>query len=116
MKTLLPRLFRRSTEAVMLSAIGVQHVLAANIGDVPDTGGPGDLAGALQSVINFIMLLLGSIAVLVIVIAGVRMIVGGGDEGERSKARDAIIYAVVGLIIVLIASAIVNFVANNMGS
>lgn len=113
MQTLLPRLLRRSTEAIMLSAIGAQQALA-NIGDVPDTGGPGDLSGAIQSVINFIMLLLGGIAVLVIVIAGVRMIVGGGDEGERSKARDAIIYAVVGLIIVLIASAIVNFVANNL--
>jgi len=113
--TLLTRFTRRTSDALLLTAISAQHALAANLGDIPDSGGStDDLPGAIEAVIQFILFLLGSIAVLVIVIAGVRLVVTGGDEGEREKARNAVLYAVVGLVVVLLASAIVNFVAQNL--
>jgi len=113
--TMLTRITRRTSDALLLSVIGAQHALAADLGEIPDSGGTTtDLPGAIESIIQFILFLLGSIAVLVIVIAGVRLVIGGGDEGERTKARDAVLYAVVGLVVVLLASAIVNFVADKL--
>lgn len=81
------------------------------IGEVPAIGGgPGDLRQAIIDVLNAVLMFLGIIAVVVIVIAGIRLIIGGADEGQREKARNAILYAVIGLIVVFLASAIVNFV------
>lgn len=98
--------------AIMLMFIDAQHALAGTIGTIPETGGNGNVEGAATTIIDAILNLLGLIAVVVIVIAGLRLIVGGADEAQREKARNTILYAVIGLIIVLFAKAIVQFVAD----
>jgi hypothetical protein len=50
--------------------------------------------------------------VVVIVIAGIRLVVSSGDEGAVDKAKKTILFAVIGLIIILLANAIVSIVAN----
>jgi ABC-type transport system involved in cytochrome bd biosynthesis fused ATPase/permease subunit len=67
-------------------------------------------------VIFGILTFLGIIAVLIIVIAGIRLIIGGADEGQREKARDSILYAVIGLIVILLAGAIVQWVEDTFVS
>ena len=106
------RLTRRTSEAFFLSLAGAHHALA-DFGEIPDTGGGDNIHGALTNVINTVLTFLGIIAVLVIVIAGIRLIVGGADEQQREKARNAVLYAVIGLILVLLAGAIVKFVNDN---
>ncbi len=63
------------------------------------------IANALQFVLNFLAL----IAVIYIVIAGIRLIVSQGEEEQREKAKQTILYVVIGLIVVLLAKVIVNF-------
>jgi type IV secretory pathway VirB2 component (pilin) len=83
------------------------------IGEVPTVGGGStDIRAALVSVISYILGFLGLLAVIVIVVAGIRLVTVGSDEAQRTKARDAILYAVIGLVIILLASAIVNFAIN----
>ena len=113
MKPSLTRCAAWLSNGVLLSIISVQNALAVDLGDIPDTGGGSDIHGALTKVIEQILTFLGIIAVLVIVIAGIRLIVGGADEGQREKARNAILYAVIGLIVILLAGAIVRWVADN---
>jgi len=115
MITTATRLARRTSEAFVLSLAGAQHALA-DFGAIPDTGGGTDVHDALTSVIQTVLTFLGIIAVLVIVVAGIRLIIGGADEQQREKARNAVLYAVIGLILVLLAGAIVNFVADNFVS
>lgn len=57
----------------------------------------------------------GAIAVLIIVIAGFRYIVSQGDPSQVSTAKNAILYAIVGLIVIMFAFAIVNFVIGGLG-
>jgi hypothetical protein len=84
-------------------------------GEIPETGGNGvDLSTAITNIIQGILMLLGVIAVIVIVIAGLRLVVGGADEGQRTAARDQILWAIVGLIVIVLASAIVKFVETNI--
>lgn len=52
----------------------------------------------------------GAIALLVIVIAGIKYITSQGNPQEVAKAKNAIIYAGVGLVVLLLADAIVAFV------
>ena len=55
------------------------------------------------------------ISVLVIVIAGIQFILSSGEPGKVAKARNAILYAVVGLVVSLSATAIASFVARGIG-
>lgn len=69
----------------------------------------------LATVINFISLVVGVIAVIMIIIGGVKYITSGGDSGNVTGAKNTILYAVIGLVIVALAQLIVNFVLNTAG-
>lgn len=70
-----------------------------------------DSVGAiLKNVINVMLYLAGAIAVLVIVVGGIRYITSDGDPGSANKAKNTIIYALVGLVVAVMSYSIVNFV------
>jgi len=70
----------------------------------------GAVNNIITTVINIFSLLVGVIAVIMIIYGGIRFILSGGDSGNVSSARNTIIYAIVGLIIVALAQIIVHFV------
>lgn len=72
--------------------------------------GENKLSSTLKNVINLLTIIVGIIAVILIIINGLRFITSGGDSNSISAARNGIIYALVGLIIVALAQAIVRFV------
>jgi len=73
------------------------------------TGQSGDLRANIQKVVNILLFVLGLIAVIVIVIAGIRYTTSGGDAAAVKGAKDTILYAIVGLVVAILAFAIVNF-------
>lgn len=54
------------------------------------------------------------ISVLIIVIAGIQFVISSGEPGKVAKARNVILYAVVGLVIALSATAIASFFARSL--
>lgn len=64
----------------------------------------------LQDVLAIVFGIVGALAFLMIVISGLRYIISAGDPQQISKAKNGIIYALIGLCIALIAEAIVAFV------
>ena len=64
----------------------------------------------LITIINVFSLVVGIIAVIMIIIGGIRFVLSGGDSANVSAARNTILYAIVGLIIVALAQVIVHFV------
>lgn len=64
----------------------------------------------LQNGLNIAYFLAGSIAVIIIIIGGIMYVTAAGNSGNITKAKNMLLYAVVGLIIVLIAYAITNYV------
>ena len=71
-----------------------------------------ELLSSIRVVTNTLLFIVGIAAVIVIVIGGLRYIVSGGDPKGTAGAKDSILYAVVGLVVALLAFAIVNFVLN----
>lgn len=67
---------------------------------------------ALQNIVNVVFAVTAAIAVLIIVIAGVKFIWSRGDPQATVKARNAIVYAGIGLIVVSVAFSITTFVLN----
>lgn len=69
-----------------------------------------DAADMIKTVINILLYILGTIAVLVIIIGGIRYTTSNGEASSIKSAKDTILYAVIGLIVAMMAFAIVNFV------
>lgn len=57
---------------------------------------------------------LGLIAIIIIIVSGLRMVLSNGNADEFKRSRNAIIYAFVGLIIAILAESIVGFVLHNI--
>lgn len=75
---------------------------------------PNALKNTVVEILNNIILVLGIVAVVFIIIGGINYMTSMGDAGKAKKARDTILYAVIGLIICVLAYAIVNFVIINI--
>jgi TRAP-type C4-dicarboxylate transport system permease small subunit len=88
--------------------------LAANITPVVDKDSNVALDVSVSNILNAIIGVLGLVAVVVIIIGGVSYMTSAGDAGKVKKAKDTILYGVIGLIIVALAFAIVNFVIGNI--
>ena len=89
--------------------------------DNPLTGAPpaaaaqGTLGQNITTIINFFLGLLGLIAVAFLIYAGVLMVTAGGNEEQVNKAKKIIMYAVAGIIIILLSYTIVTFVTTALG-
>ena len=77
----------------------------------PNFGTSSNLRTVIMRILEGVFLLLGIITVIVIIIAGIYLMVGGGNDESRSKAVKMIMYALIGLILILLAGAIVRFAA-----
>ncbi len=64
----------------------------------------------VKNVINIISLIVGIAAVVMIIIGGLRYVTSNGDSGQVGNAKNTILYAVVGLVVVALAQVIVRFV------
>lgn len=69
-----------------------------------------DADALLQNGLNLTYFIAGSAAVIVIVVGGIMYAISSGDAGKVAKAKNLLTYAIVGLVIVLSAFAITNFV------
>ena len=72
-----------------------------------DSRSAGDLA---KDFVNIMLFAVGILAVIMLIWGGIRYVLSGGDSGAVSSAKKTILYAVVGLIVAILAYAIVNFV------
>ena len=64
------------------------------------------------NILKVVIAILGTVAVIFIIIGGVGYMTSSGDAGKVKKARDTILYAVIGLAICALSFAIVNFAAD----
>src|SRR5665811_850627 len=80
------------------------------------TSGTTDLSGIASKIVNIFSIIVGIVAVLMIIYGGFKYITSGGDSGNVSGAKNTLIYAIIGLIIVALAQIIVHFVINTATS
>lgn len=104
----------------LMTLLGPDTALAANTNEVKsgvnsvggNEAGNGSAAftNLLQSIINILLFLIGAIAVIMIIIGGLRYVISGGDQGAITGAKNTILYAVIGLVVAIMAYAIINWV------
>lgn len=74
-----------------------------------------DIGPLIKTIVNVLLFILGAVAVIMIVIGGLKYTLSNGDSSAVTSAKNTILYAVIGLIVALMAFAIVNFVIKNIG-
>ena len=78
-------------------------------------GGKGEpLEDSINTIISGIIAALGIVCVIVMIIGGVNYMTSSGDTAKVKKAKDTILYGLIGLIVCVLAYAIVNFVISNI--
>ncbi len=77
-------------------------------------GSESDAEKRVKGILSLVFTILGVISVIVIIVGGFFYITSQGDPGKISKAKSAILYAVIGLVVSLLAFAIVNFVVGHV--
>ena len=73
-----------------------------------------NLEGNVISILNAVIGVLSFVCVVVIIIGGVNYMTSSGDAGKVKKAKDTILYGIIGLVVCVLAFAIVNFVISNI--
>ena len=109
---------------ISIFCIGVisTHVYAADSGISECSGNdaaicktnPSLISGILGTVISILLFIAGTIAVIMIIVGGLRYITSDGDAGKASQAKNTIIYAIVGLVVSIMSYGIVAFVVGRL--
>jgi hypothetical protein len=71
---------------------------------------PAGHGSVFQNAMNIVVGVIAAISVLMIIIGGIRYTLSGGDPAGTRSAKDTILYAIVGLIVSMLAFVIVNFI------
>jgi len=74
--------------------------------------GEASLQDQIKQVVNVLLFVLGAISVIMIIIGGIRYATSNGDSSQITSAKNTILYAIIGLVVAILAYAIVNFVIN----
>ena len=100
-----------------ISALYASPAFALSLQDGADNskpdGTPSNLSGStgvFHTVANVLIFLTGAIAVIVLIFGGLRYVTSTGDAARVKQAKDTILDGVIGVVIALLAYAIVNFV------
>lgn len=70
--------------------------------------------GILNKATNLLIVVIGIAGVIVIIIGGIRYVLSSGDPKNINAAKDLIIYAIVGMVIAVVAKGIIAFVINKL--
>lgn len=72
--------------------------------------------GIFKTVVNVMLFIIGAVAVIMLIIGGIRYTISGGDSNAVTGAKNTILYAIVGIIVAILAYAIVNFVIGSFST
>ena len=77
------------------------------------TNGDG-LFAVIKNIIQVLLIAGGVIAVIVIIVGGLRYMTSNGEQAQVKSAKDTILYAVIGLVVTMVAYAIVTWVVGKL--
>lgn len=123
MKNLLKKTFAPISGTALMTLMVANNALAQSGaffdnpqgGAAPSVAAQGTLGQNITLIINYFLGLLGLVAVGFLIYAGILMVTAGGNDEQVTKARKVIMYAVVGIVIILLSYTIVTFVTSALG-
>jgi len=81
-----------------------------------DTGGANDLDTLIGTIVGWVSLIVGFLAFIYLVYAGILYITAAGDSEKAKKGQQGVIYAIIGIVVAVAAYTIVGVIANKAGN
>lgn len=98
-----------------LTLILAQPVAAVIPSPTPPTGVPTrSLSEMITTISNTILAIVGVVAVLFLILGGFQYIASAGNPEQIGKAKNTVFYAIIGIIVAILAYVIVNFVITKL--
>lgn len=72
--------------------------------------------GVFKTITDVMLFLIGAISVIMLIIGGIRYVISGGESSAVQSAKNTILYAIVGVVVAILAYAVVNFVIGNFSA
>lgn len=72
--------------------------------------------GIFKTITNVLLFVIGAISVIMLIIGGIRYTVSNGDSAAVTSAKNTILYAVIGIVVAILAYALVNFVITSFSA
>jgi len=125
MKKIFSKIGQILTGASAVATLWAGRVMAANnpaqegAEAVKPDGVPTDLlgpAGVFTHITTLMLYAIGIISVIMLIWGGLRYVVSGGDSKKVTDAKNTILYAIIGLIVAILAYAIIQFVISLIGA
>lgn len=85
-------------------------------GDAATLFGDGGQGGIFRTITNVLLFLIGAVSVIMLIVGGIRYVVSGGDSTAVQNAKNTILYAIVGVVVAILAYAVVNFVIGSFAA
>jgi hypothetical protein len=108
-----------ATAPLLVPEIATARTVDTACEGVKAAGGPANCTGNnlevfLTRIVNILLFIIGTISVIMIIVGGLRYVLSGGDAGSIKAGKDTVIYAIIGLVVAIMAYAIVNFVLSSL--
>lgn len=95
---------------------GIDTAKGQSVGTCLFTGVNNCSNGLFTTIINIMLFIIGALSVIMLIYGGIRYTISGGDSGAVTNAKNTILYAIVGIVVALLAYAIVNFVIGGISN
>jgi hypothetical protein len=74
-----------------------------------DVGQP-SVVQTFQNISGILLFVIGAIAVIMVIIGGIKYVTSNGEQAQVTSAKNTIMYAIIGIVVAFLAYAIVNFI------
>ena len=81
-------------------------------GDCQTPGDKGKVDSLISDIVDVLSVVVGVVATIMIMVGGFKYVTSNGDSNQVSSAKNTILYAIIGIVIVVFAQVIVKFVIN----
>ena len=73
-------------------------------------------SGIFSQISNTLLFVVGALSVVMLIVGGIRYVISGGNTASVTAAKNTVLYAIVGLVVSLLAYASINFVLTTLVS
>lgn len=101
-------------QLISLGLLAPALSLAALTVPQPTGAATGELNLIIERVLNTVMGVVGLLAVIVMVVGGILLATSGGDEEKSKKGKNYITYGIIGLVVIILSYAIVNYIVTKV--
>ena len=105
--------------ALQINNVNVVRATAMTLsGGVSSSQGddvPQDLANdVFKNIVNILLFIIGAVSVIMLIYGGIRYTTSGGNANSVTAAKNTIMYSIIGLVVAILAFAVVQFVVNQV--